>query len=866
MPEVGETESAIAKKSSRSSLVKQEDEAAFLKRAKFSLVGMSALGALAIAVPYVSSGWLAALLSAVVMAAISVSAGAVWWQMNRAKRDLGEERLLREAFHSVLTPQLITGRDGALVLANRAFQGWIDLADAGAMDALMARLGSTKESAAEFSRMKENLAKGQSVIADLPVLRGSRITEWRRVIARPIDGNGKFFHWRFEDISERRRMEKAMRDEQNKLLDFMAHAPVGIYSVDQHGRFRFVNETLASWLQGNPDEFVKGDVRLHDVLRDQPKDIPSYAIANGPNGELRGEVVMRRRDGQLFPAAITQTIVKSEDGKTLRTRSIVRDLSPEREWQIALSLSEYRFQRLFAEAPIGILLLDSRMSVTECNHSFQAITGRPREAVINLPISALISRSDRDSVTKRLAEVLGGANMSKPMEVRLEAGREIVAQVFAKRFDASVAKSGDAASAEVESGQGQPESPSGRGLMLYFIDATEQKKLEMQFAHSQKMQAIGQLAGGVAHDFNNLLTAMIGFCDLLLQRHKPGDQSFGDIMQIKQNGERAATLVRQLLAFSRQQTLQPKVMSPADVLSDLSNMLGRLIGGDVKMDVTLGRDLGVIKVDKGQLEQVMMNLIVNARDAMMPQGGIVKVHADNYHQKEPVMRGQDEMPAGDYIAIHVSDTGSGIPKENLQRIFEPFFSTKEVGSGTGLGLSTVYGIVRQTGGFIGVDTKIGRGTTFSVYLPSVHPEEAAKIVQSEPAIEEKSTPDLTGVETIMLVEDEDAVRVFSSRALKNKGYNVLEARSGEEALTILKREGDRVALIVTDVVMPQMDGPTLYKNIRERWPNMKVIFVSGYTEDRLRDQFKSGETIHFLGKPFTLKLLASKVKEVLGTA
>ena len=452
----------------------------------------------------------------------------------------------------------------------------------------------------------------------------------------------------------------------------------------------------------------------------------------------------------------------------------------------------------------------------------------------------------------RLAEVLNGTDQIRPLEVKMVSDREIITQVFVKRFGL-VGK--DPSGATEQS-----------GLMLYFIDTTDQKHMQIQFAQSQKMQAIGQLAGGVAHDFNNLLTAMIGFCDLLLQRHKPGDQSFNDIMQIKQNGNRAANLVRQLLAFSRQQTMQPKVLSLADVLSELANLLRRLIGAQIKLEMVHGRDVGLVKVDQGQLEQVIINLVVNARDAM-PNGGTVAIRTRNHKQEMHVMRGQDDMPPGNYICIEVSDLGVGIPPENIQRIFEPFFSTKEIGSGTGLGLSTVYGIVRQTGGFIGVESTVGVGTTINVYLPVYERtgNEPAEIKQEE-SHEDKPGPDLTGAGTILLVEDEDAVRVFSSRALRNKGYNILEARSGEEAIEVLTKEGDKVDLIVSDVVMPQMDGPTMYKHVREKWPKIKVIFVSGYTEDRLREQFTSGETIYFLPKPFTLKQLAGKVKDVMEEA
>lgn len=820
-----------------------------LSRALAGLAAMTVCGLAAVSIPYLLTGIAAALASLGLAGLLCGAAWLTWKSMGLGLTESRQETLLREAFHSVLTPQLITNAVGNVELANRAFRGWIDLGSQKTDEALTMRFSANPAVAAEFRQLRDSVRKGQPGIAELPVIRGGKVVEWRRIVARPIEGVDDFFHWRFEDISERRRMERAMRDEQNKLIDFMAHAPVGIYSVDQHGRFRFVNKTLAEWLQVMPEDLIKGDARLHDILSETPKGVAAHAIAGGQAGELRGDVLMRRRDGTLFPVAITQTVVMGDDGKTLRTRSIVRDLSPEREWAQALSVSEYRFQRLFAEAPIGILLLDGKLTVMECNHAFHALLRRPMGGIVGAPMAEMIAPRERDDVIKNLTQVMAGTDLAKPLEVHMKTERETICLIYVKRFGLA----------------GKPDAPhEQQGLMLYFIDATEQKHMQMQFAQSQKMQAIGQLAGGVAHDFNNLLTAMIGFCDLLLQRHKPGDQSFNDIMQIKQNGNRAANLVRQLLAFSRQQTLQPVVLNLVDVLSELSNLLRRLIGAQVKLDTNYSRDTGLVKVDQGQLEQVIINLVVNARDAM-PQGGTVTVRAFGLQQDKPVLSGQDMMPPGNYSVIRVSDTGTGIPKDIMQRIFEPFFSTKEIGSGTGLGLSTVYGIVRQTGGFINVESEVGKGSTFTIYFPTYADNGvAAPTPPADETREDKPGPDLTGAGTVLLVEDEDAVRVFSSRALRNKGYNVLEARSGEEALEILDKEGAKVDLTVTDVVMPQMDGPTLYKKIRERWPNMKVVFVSGYTEDRLREQFTSGEVIYFLPKPFTLKQLAGKVKEVLG--
>jgi two-component system cell cycle sensor histidine kinase/response regulator CckA len=327
-------------------------------------------------------------------------------------------------------------------------------------------------------------------------------------------------------------------------------------------------------------------------------------------------------------------------------------------------------------------------------------------------------------------------------------------------------------------------------------------------------------------------------------------------MQIKQNANRAANLVRQLLAFSRQQTLQPRVTNITDVLAELSALLRRLIGASINLNMVHGRELWPIKVDPSQLEQVIINLAVNARDAM-DGGGSLVIKTENLNCTKPTQIGHELMLPGDYIRIEVSDTGHGIAPEHIEHIFEPFFSTKEVGQGTGLGLSTVFGIVKQTGGFISVKSKIGEGTVFRIYLPRYSGEEISQIQSPE-----KQAADLTGNETVLLVEDEDAVRLFSARALREKGYQVLEAESGETALAIVQ-DGQKFDVLVTDVVMPKMDGPTLSKKVRELIPNCKIIFISGYAEDTFRKNLDNDANIHFLPKPFTLKDLASKVRDVL---
>lgn len=414
---------------------------------------------------------------------------------------------------------------------------------------------------------------------------------------------------------------------------------------------------------------------------------------------------------------------------------------------------------------------------------------------------------------------------------------------------------------------------SEKNSHCFLIDITEYKDLEMHLIHSQKMQAIGQLAGGIAHDFNNLLTAMIGFCDLLLIKHPAGDPSFAEIMQIKQNSNRAANLVRQLLAISRKQVLKPEILDITNVIAELVSLIRRLIGEDVNLEIHHGKDLKLIKVDQGQLEQVVINLAVNARDAITASGknGTVSIITKNISIKKRgsvekgfVSADSGEILPGEYVLIEVQDTGIGMSKDIISKIFEPFFSTKEIGSGTGLGLSTVYGIVKQTGGYLYVHSKKNEGTKFHIYLKAANSNEGENEMLKD-AENKLIQKDLTGDATILLVEDEVPVRMFSSSALSNKGYNIIEAENGEEALKIVKEKGEEIDIIITDVIMPGMKGPEFAAEVHKIYPKVKVIFMSGYAEEAFAKTYgvEEKEKFNFLSKPFTLKQLASKVKEVL---
>lgn len=396
-------------------------------------------------------------------------------------------------------------------------------------------------------------------------------------------------------------------------------------------------------------------------------------------------------------------------------------------------------------------------------------------------------------------------------------------------------------------------------LIAVLNDATELKTLEAQFVQGQKMQAVGQLAGGVAHDFNNLLTAISGHCDLLLLRHDQSDPDYADLVQINQNANRAAALVSQLLAFSRKQTLRPEVLDLRDTISDLIHLLNRLVGEKVQLTLSHDPVLKPVRADKRQLEQVLMNLVVNARDAM-PEGGEIRIETEVLNLTEPLRRDRASVPPGEYVTVKVSDSGIGIPADKLQKVFEPFYTTKRTGEGTGLGLSTVYGIVKQTGGFIFVDSAPGRGTDFTVFLPVCTSAAAPETVEEAPAIAQTARQ---GEGVVLLVEDEAPVRAFATRALRLKGYTVLEAESAEDALRLLEDPDLIVDVFVTDVVMPGMDGPTWVGKAMETRPDARVVFVSGYTEGAFGDSGPQIANSTFLPKPFSLNQLTEAVHQQL---
>ncbi|MDG1212279.1 MAG: response regulator [Paracoccaceae bacterium] len=500
------------------------------------------------------------------------------------------------------------------------------------------------------------------------------------------------------------------------------------------------------------------------------------------------------------------------------------------EWAEASHSRELVFEQI----PVALARLTPEGDVISINAAARSLLGPGARA--GVAFDSLVEGMGR-GIQEQLTEVMeGGATARSELAVCENGEREVFLQISLGLLDFD----------------------GGASVLAVLSDATEQKTLEQQFVQSQKMQAVGQLAGGVAHDFNNLLTVILGHCDLLMLRSDASTPDYADLTQIRQNANRAAALVRQLLAFSRKQTLQPQSVGIGDTLAELSHLLNRLIGERIIMKLNHEDGLWPVWIDKQQFEQVIVNLVVNARDAM-PEGGAVTLSCANNSLSEEMSRDRAVVEPGDYVQIQVSDTGMGIRPDRLDKIFEPFFTTKKVGEGTGLGLSTAYGIVKQMGGFIFVDSAEAKRTTFTLLLPRA----ASEQIEEAQVETENKAADLTGSGVILLVEDEAPVRAFGSRALQMRGYQVMEADCAEAALQCLEDCDCQVDLVVSDVVMPGIDGPTWVREARKTRPDLPVVFVSGYAEDVFRKSKEEVGADRFLSKPFSLDQLSTEVKAAL---
>jgi two-component system cell cycle sensor histidine kinase/response regulator CckA len=602
--------------------------------------------------------------------------------------------------------------------------------------------------------------------------------------------------------------------------DQFGRSGIMVALIGHDGRVIAANSVLRARAMGYEDAAILGRDFAHFLMTDE-----------------RGMVRFEREGLLRNPLRVLQIpFLEGDDAPML-----VALIDEEQSTTPAIGASaSAHVQTLVALMPFGVALVGADGRFLQMNDSFARAAAVDPAAPPIYP-GDLVVREDKGVVSDAVRRFASGATHSTDLAIRLkDHPDEPVALSIA-----GARGLGDAA------------------VLLSLKDNGEETRLKREVAQATKMQAVGQLAGGVAHDFNNILTAIIGHCDLMLMRHSPGDSDYDDIHQIRANSNRAASLTRQLLAFSRQQTLRPQVLQLPDIVSEVSQLLKRLLGETITLNVKHGRSLAPVRADPGQLEQVVVNLAVNARDAMLakpPQGGaVLSIRTFAVTGSDVRRMGSDILPIADYVALEVADNGTGIPPEILPKIFEPFFTTKEVGKGTGLGLSTVYGIVKQSGGYIFAESKGGQGAVFTIYLP-VHTASAP--VADTVIVPPKKPLDLWGSGTILLVEDEDMVRAVAERALTRQGYTVLTAEHGEAALDLLASQPRRPDLLVTDVMMPLMDGPTMVRHARKRYPDLPILFMSGYAEETLRKSIDL-DNVAFLAKPFSVQQLAEAVRSVM---
>jgi two-component system cell cycle sensor histidine kinase/response regulator CckA len=772
-----------------------------------------------------------------------------------ADKDAGNP-LLKAIVEGAVDGTVVTDAGGRVLYANAAYLALVDAVDANDVRPVeRVFIGDPDVSEAVY-RLLKAAREGRRLQEEVRVagLRGEP-ARWLRLRVRPLGETGRDAHisvWTIADVTlERERQENVFQGLQHA-IDYLDHAPAGFFSVDGSGDVVYLNATLAEWLDHDLARVGSGGLKLTDII---PGDSGALLTAlSGRPGEVKTEVLdldLKTRGGKTLPVRLYHKIAFAADGTSGASRTLVlnRARAAGNDPQRA---AEVRFMRFFHNTPMAIATVDKSGRIARNNalfaRLFQGVLKGEAATAEGRSILSVVATRDRAAFEAAISEAAAGQGDVAPVDAALMGEGERWARFYVTPVE--------------------EEERDHEAAIVYALDTTEQRTLQNQVNQAQKMDSVGKLAGGMAHDFNNVLSAIMMATDFLLNAHKPNDPSFQDIMQIRQNTNRAASLVRQLLAFSRRQTLRPQVLDLGEALSDLTMLLRRLIGEKVTLDVVHGRDLWPVKADISQFEQVIVNLAVNARDAM-PDGGRLTIRTANIGADESARFNYKGMPAAEYVLVEVTDIGIGIPRDIMDKIFEPFFSTKEVGKGTGLGLSTVYGIIKQTGGFIYPESQVGQRTTFRIFLPrhllgAEDTEIVPKMLAPTGAGEETrlASADHTGQGTILLVEDEEGLRTLNARGLASRGYTVLEAANGVEALEVIEGHSGKIDLVVSDVVMPEMDGPTLLKELRRRDPNVRIIFVSGYAEEAFEKNLPEERgQFSFLPKPYTLKQLVAAVKE-----
>lgn len=647
------------------------------------------------------------------------------------------------------------------------------------------------------------------------------------VSVRPIRDSEEHVTWRLRELP-------VEEEEHDALAAAYADFPRPVFALERSGQIAWTNASLREGLGAG-----RGDImHMDDVVLGETADLVRelWRLDRTPH-----EAQVRRRNAEATVGEF-KGFRRGGVGEGFACVELTIDDSEDEAEDVTLSGD-------ISESPFGIAIVDGEINrdgrVVEANKAFTDVFGGAKKNTPLIRLFASVTLEELGSEIKRKTKA--GAS---PTPVEASIGEGAASRTFALYARPVRRKRG---------------SYGTRRTLLYSVDITDRKRMEQDYAQDQKLRGVGVLASKVAHDFNNYLQVILGYCERLMLKHPAGDPAYQDLVQIRQNAQRAANTTKQMLAFSSKQTLQREVISITELLRDFSRFLNRAIGEKVKLELVNGRGLPSIKVDKYQLENALMNLAVNARDAMAPKGGALTISTRSISEADIETIGAPGLLPQDYVLIEVADTGPGVPAEIADKIFDPFFTTKETGKGTGLGLSTVYGVIRQMEGAVTLKSEPGQGAAFQIYLPAHHAEEASESQEEEKASAPRASEpqDLTGVGRILIVEDEDPVRSFVVAVLTDCGYEVTEAADGEEAFEILEEDAD-FDLVLSDVMMPDLDGPSLILKAREELGlQAKIIFMSGYAEAAVRDQLDVIDGADYIQKPFTLKSVAAQVKQTL---
>ena len=637
-----------------------------------------------------------------------------------------------------------------------------------------------------------------------------------------------------EVITERKRAEEALRKSEERFRQIVENANEGIWTIDGQQRVVFVNQRMASMLGYSPEEMIgRGTdsfIFKEDFLDHNEK------MKRRQRGESAAyERRLLCKDGNAVWVIVSASPILDAEGRFAGSFGMFTDITERKQAEEHLRLSQARYRTLVENIPQRVLLKDRESNYISINQAYGRAYGLNPEDVIGKSDYDIHPRNIADKFRQEDRLVMETGEIREFEEENVEDGKKR----FLHKLKVPV----------------RDKTGKITGVLSAISDITERLQLEEQFRHSQKLEAVGRLAGGVAHDFNNLLTVIGGHTEIALTRIDKNNPLHDSLQEIKIAADRASSLTRQLLAFSRRQVMEIKVLNLNTVIRDTEKMLRRLLGEDIAVITQPSENLGLVKADPGQIEQVLTNLAVNARDAMA-EGGRLVIATDNLEITEADDPTHAGFTPGRYVRISVSDTGHGMNPEVISKIFEPFFTTKEQGKGTGLGLSTVFGIVKQSGGEIRVHSELEKGTTFVIMLPRV--EEAESVIGKKDL---KEPP--RGTETVLIIEDEKSVLKMAAQLLKNQGYQILEAPGSEDAMRVFEEHSGPIDLVLTDVVMPVCRGPALVERLKQLRDNFKVLYMSGYTDGGVGDLGVLRRGDNFIQKPFTLESLANKVRSVL---